>query len=132
MDGSDHSIKALQFALETANCFKEKIIILNVQPTYETFNTKRFVSRKEIDEYIQQQAEEVFDKVTPLINEGVDYEMKFRTGIPEIQICKEAEEQQVRLIVMGSRGLGPITGKFLGSVSHGVLKNSPCPVTIVP
>lgn len=58
--------------------------------------------------------------------------MKFRVGIPEVQICKEAEEQQVGLIVMGSRGLGPITGKILGSISNGVLKNSPCPVTIIP
>jgi nucleotide-binding universal stress UspA family protein len=132
LDGSDHSLKALQFALDTAKDLREKIIILNVQPTYETFNTKRFVSQKDIDEYIKQQAEEVFNKARTIIEAGADYEMKFRSGIPEIQIFREADEQGVRFIVIGSRGLGSITGKILGSVSQGVIKNSSCPVTVVP
>ena len=36
------------------------------------------------------------------------------------------------MIVMGSRGMNPIMGGVLGSVSYGVINSALCPVTIVP
>ncbi|XP_062505465.1 universal stress protein Slr1101-like [Corticium candelabrum] len=47
-------------------------------------------------------------------------------------ICTIANEHQVNLIVMGSRGVGMITRTVLGSVSDYVLHNANVPVTIVP
>jgi len=35
------------------------------------------------------------------------------------------------LLVVGSRGHGPISGAVLGSVSHALVSRSPVPVTIV-
>lgn len=36
------------------------------------------------------------------------------------------------LLVVGSRGLGPGGDAALGSVSHGVIRDAPCPVVVVP
>jgi nucleotide-binding universal stress UspA family protein len=52
-------------------------------------------------------------------------------GSPAHSILEYAEKHGNDLIVMGSRGLGPIREFFLGSVSHNVVQNSKIPVLIV-
>lgn len=43
-----------------------------------------------------------------------------------------AAEEGVDLLVLGSRGYGPIARALLGSVSHHAIQNAPCPVLVVP
>ncbi len=47
-------------------------------------------------------------------------------------ILKVASTRQVNLIVIGSRGLGTLSGILLGSQSLKVLHHAPCPVLVVP
>lgn len=63
---------------------------------------------------------------------GVSATTLSRHGTPAEQICKVAREREPRLIVVGSRGWGPVDGVLFGSVSSGVLRNAPCPVLVVP
>ena len=46
-------------------------------------------------------------------------------------IVREAQDQRVDLIVIGTRGLGAIERTLFGSVSPGVVAHAPCPVTMV-
>ncbi len=50
---------------------------------------------------------------------------------PARAILEFAEQNDIDIIVMGSRGLGEIAGIFLGSVSHRVIHGAKCPVLIV-
>lgn len=43
-----------------------------------------------------------------------------------------AAARHVDLLVMGSRGRGPLRAAILGSVSHSVSRRAPCPVVILP
>jgi nucleotide-binding universal stress UspA family protein len=52
-------------------------------------------------------------------------------GPPADAILRVAETRGSDLIVMGSRGLGQITGLLLGSQSQKVVNHAPCPVLIV-
>ncbi|VDL93964.1 unnamed protein product [Schistocephalus solidus] len=47
-------------------------------------------------------------------------------------IIKQAEKQAAHVIILGTRGLGPIRRTFLGSVSDYVLHQGVVPVTVVP
>ena len=61
---------------------------------------------------------------------GVD-ETHLRTGAAADQILDLAEEVEAGLIVMGSRGQGPVTRLLMGSVSEGVVHHARCPVLVV-
>ncbi|KYZ75947.1 hypothetical protein AXX12_05760 [Anaerosporomusa subterranea] len=142
-DGSKNALEALHLAISLAKLFQEKLIILNVQPDLQTPNVKRFFSEKDVRQYQEQMYNETIAPIKQeLDNAGVEYETKLLIGNAKEQIIQQAapveSAQQgcstvgVRMIVMGSRGMSPVIGGILGSVSYGVLQAAPCPVTIVP
>jgi nucleotide-binding universal stress UspA family protein len=52
-------------------------------------------------------------------------------GDPDEEILKFCEEQDgFGLIVMGSRGLGPIKRRLIGSVSESVVRHAHIPVLV--
>ena len=53
-------------------------------------------------------------------------------GDPVLEVPAYAERMQADLIVIGSRGLGGVTGALRGSVSKGILKHAERPVLVVP
>jgi len=141
-DGSANALEALKVAVDMAKAFNEKVILLNIQPSYETPHTKQFFSKKQIHEYQSQMADEALQSGVDFLKQsGVAFVSKMRCGDPREQICAEARGDSpegeacrsngVRLIVMGSRGRNVILESLLGSVSAGVLHHAPCPVTIV-
>lgn len=133
VDGSDCARRALSFAVHIAKALQAQIVVLNIQPSLNTRNVKRFISQEELREYQEQEAQEAIDKMLDIVqNQGLKFVTKFRTGLPGVEICKEAEEQQVTMIVMGTRGLGALKRNILGSVSYSVLHQSAVPVTVVP
>ena len=61
---------------------------------------------------------------------GVEAETEILEGDPADQILELARLRDVDLIVVGSRGLGPIAGTLLGSVSREVLHRADRPVLV--
>lgn len=141
-DGSKNAVGALQFAINLAKSLQEKVVVLNVQPSFRTVHTKMFFDETAVREYQEQLFEEMVSPAKKLLQDaGVEYEFKLRTGDPKEQICKEVIADNnaqtgcstsVRMIVMGSRGMNPMLSGVLGSVSYGVINSAVCPVTIVP
>jgi nucleotide-binding universal stress UspA family protein len=54
-----------------------------------------------------------------------------RAGNPAAEIVHLAEELDAGLVVVGSRGLGPIRRAVMGSVSGSVVRHAHCPVMVV-
>lgn len=133
VDGSQHALRALREAADMAKAFGGTILLLNVQYDLETFHTRRFFSREQIEQYEKELSDEV---LTPAVDElrqyEVAFEVKVRVGSPKKEIIAEATERGADYIVMGSRGMGSVMGSVLGSVSYGVLNEASCPVVIVP
>ncbi len=61
-----------------------------------------------------------------------DVRVETPAGVPEHEIVRLAAERGVTLVVMGTSGRGSASTAYLGSVSHGVARESRSPVLLVP
>ena len=64
------------------------------------------------------------------LGDDIDSELDFLFNDPADGLLAAA--RHVDLLVMGSRGRGPLRAAILGSVSHSVSRQAPCPVVILP
>src|SRR5699024_7128634 len=84
-------------------------------------------------------AENIREELKPIVQELIDagYNAKAEVIVDQRQrnaghkVVEYAEEEDVDLIVIGNRGLGNISGLFLGSVSSQVIQHAPCHVLVV-
>lgn len=53
-------------------------------------------------------------------------------GSPARAVLEEADREGAELLVVGSRGRGPVRSGLLGSVSRELVSNARCPVVVVP
>jgi len=133
VDGSPNSDKAIKYALAQVHSKDDVLLLLNVQPSYNTPNIKRFATQEQIRALQEDASKEVLDHSLALVKDTpATVRTLMRIGDPGKEICKEAQESAVDCIIMGYRGLGPVKRAILGSVATNVLHETTCPVTIVP
>ena len=127
IDGSEHSTKALDYAVKLAEKIGSKITLLNVQERrlHDLSPYARIVSEK--------LGERILSKALSAIGKkGLKADRRVESGVTSDRIVEVAERGNHDLIVLGSRGLG--TGKrfLLGSVSDDVSHKAKCSVLIFP
>ena len=134
VDGSAGSDKAVRFAMSLVEGKEAaEVIVLNVQPSLNTPNVKRFFSQEVVKSYQEELSREVLDHTLEITNEySIPVRTVVRTGDAGAEILEQAKESSVDFIVMGYRGLGPVKRTIMGSVATQVLNSAICPVMIVP
>jgi universal stress protein E len=68
--------------------------------------------------------------VTRAKTEGVAASSKFTFGIPWEEICRQVENANHDLVIVGTRDLGYVGRIFFGSTAMKLLRSCPCPVWI--
>lgn len=138
IDGSKHSLEALRWAIKMlSGSDKAEIVVVNAQPSFQTIHSKRMFSQKDIQEYQELLFEECISEGKVILDEhGIPYTLELLVGDPKRCIIDRIRSSQetdspIEMVVMGSRGLGPIRAA-LGGVSYGVIQAGICPVTIIP
>jgi nucleotide-binding universal stress UspA family protein len=81
--------------------------------------------RKEAERLLERQAEQA------QAAGGTVAGSHLREGRPAEEVAALAGELGVGLVVVGSRGLGPVKRLVVGSVSEGLVDLAPCPVLVV-
>jgi nucleotide-binding universal stress UspA family protein len=126
---SPNADQALPFAKALANEHGASLVVVHVIQRYAT-ETGLAVYADE--EFVRSRLEQA---VEDLSREGVKASLRIVNHVgpqPAHQIADVAREEAADLIVIGTRGHGPIAGLLLGSVALRLLHVAPCPVMIVP
>ncbi|MCG8619730.1 MAG: universal stress protein [Desulfobacterales bacterium] len=130
VDGSDHSRHSTKYAIELAEKFGARIILLHCHNRFPVVLSEPYFQQA-INE-IMKASETLVQPYEEMLGEsGVEFEVRILEGLPGSTIADVVRIEKIDLVVMGSRGVSDFEGLFLGSVAHQVLHKSDCPVFIV-
>jgi nucleotide-binding universal stress UspA family protein len=141
IDGSEPSFHAAHIASNIANKFNSEIIVLYVvvSPSKSEYaNLTGLVTPKQIDMIIEnakKQARDWFNRTEDMIKEknpNIKVSTKvILTGVAVYgEIIQYAGQENIDLIVIGTRGRSGVKKLLLGSTASGVVTYSECPVLV--
>lgn len=130
VDGSAGSLRALAFVARRQR--ENAAISVHVLLVQNPLPASRHVTRAMIADHHERMADEALQPVrSALARLKLDAEVHIRKGEPGQEIVDFARRKRCSEIVMGTRGLGRISGLLLGSVATKVVHLTPVPVTLV-
>jgi len=137
-DGSRESTRAAHLAVTLSEKLGTELHVVHVGPALEEYiNPELVIPEPEfwdtLREHAEEEAKPKLDEQVQKIREagGEVSEAHVRVGLPDAEIVGLAEELEARLVVLGSRGLGPLKRVLMGSVSDSVVRHAHCPVLVV-
>ncbi len=128
VDGSDGSSRALRWAAHAAQQAGGDIVAVHAFECPVTDPSPREMAS--LSRERQQRFEQEW--CAPLRVVGVPYRGVFEKGDPRRVLRRVAESERPMCVVVGSRGLGPVSQRLLGSVTHYLVRESPSPTVIIP
>ncbi|QQK07282.1 universal stress protein [Miniphocaeibacter halophilus] len=134
IDGSEHSLRALEVAKEIGEKFESEIYIYSVVQEISAIDP--ITTSYMITNRVPQGAVDVTKKIledakTKIENYKNEVHTDYEIGRPPELILRYADNKNVDLIVMSNRGLGAFSRTFLGSVSNKVLNSTDKSVLLV-
>ena len=133
LDGSEHSFRALEKAVQIAKKFDGKITLIHVYSAVWLISKPRELTvLPKLIEAVREAGNGILaDGEKKVKAEGVEVKILLREGHAVGEILETCREDKFDLVVMGARGLSTIKEILLGSVSHGVTRHARCPVLVV-
>jgi nucleotide-binding universal stress UspA family protein len=136
IDGSEHSLKAAEYALEMAKSFRSQLYAVTVTYVPESYHLKQEDvlnqsiemrgsiedAKTWLEKFNQDSREDSIQLKTELINSQRPV---------EYVILEYAEKNDIDLIVLGTRGRSGFKKLLLGSIASSVVTYAHCPVMVV-
>jgi nucleotide-binding universal stress UspA family protein len=135
IDGSAHSIRALEWAMKEAAIRHAPVTVLTVHAVLMspwTGNSYTLPMDADDVQKAQQAAEELTLKVTSQLGAAKPSSVTVRAinGFPAQALIEASRTAD--LMVVGSRGAGGFARLMIGSVSSQVVHHAHCPVVVIP
>lgn len=129
LDGSEHSWQALEYAEYVAGFEGASLWLVHAFPHTSDLRGYEAYDRLISDRTKAGQA--VLDEAREKLGDtGLEVHQELIEGPAAEGILRVAEARNADLIVMGTRGLGSLSGLLLGSVSSKVVQHAHCPVML--
>ncbi|MBP0028597.1 universal stress protein [Roseofilum reptotaenium CS-1145] len=125
---SQETLAATEVVMDIVKTYGSHLMLLSV---LENEVTEEDGSRDPMTSH--EQIAELLNKVqSGFSKNGIEAQILERQGNPAFTICDVADEMDVKLIIMGSRGVGLTEEGPKDSITNQVINLSPCPVLIIP
>ncbi|WP_309144523.1 universal stress protein [Streptomyces sp. BR123] len=133
VDGSDHSLRALEWARQAALRHATGLLVAHVLPDASQLYTAR---RQALSDPAAPEtyADPVAERIRHLLAEAPELprEVHYEALTGSVPEALRVIGSEARMLVMGSRGRGGFKALLLGSNSHAVAATARCPVVVVP
>ena len=131
-DGSEQSQQAVRQAAHIARLQGATLMLLSVVDLNAEVAAFERVSMDGYDPAaLKEGAYKELAKILREVPADIRTNSVVELGSPAEVIVETADDEGYDLVVMGSRGLGRLTGFLMGSVSQYVLQHVHCPVMVV-
>ena len=134
IDGSDHSQRALEWAIKEAVIRNTPLTVLAVHQVagnHWTSNPEIYPADAPEAEKMRQSAQELVQKLIDASGgPGPSVTVRAVSGIAAQELIKASNDSD--LVVVSSRGGGGFARLMLGSTSGQVVQHSACPVVVIP
>lgn len=137
LDGSDHANKALKTAVEMAQrCDSELILFYALEIRSLRSDYEAIVNKSARDAYLamgEKQKDDILSQAEKTASDlGLSQvRQECLEGEPARSILKAAKDNDVNLVVVGTRGLTGLRELAMGSVARKVTSAAECPVMVV-
>lgn len=142
IDGSEYSRNAVNYALDLASKYDSDLFLLAIVPSKVHHGDSSGVFGMVAPSYFQEykkEAEKWFEEIIAYINNNTTIDTKTKVKSEVIttpfstaaSILNYAEERDVELIVVGTRGNSGLKKMLLGSVATDVVTYAYCPVLVI-
>ncbi|MFF3860342.1 universal stress protein [Streptomyces sp. NPDC002209] len=133
VDGSDHSLRALEWARTAALRHRTGLVVAHVLPdTAQLYAARRssLADPSQPEEY----ADPVGERVRGILAEAPELPEQVRYDALEGSVPEalRVSGEDALMLVMGSRGRGGFAALMLGSNSRALASSAACPVVVVP
>ena len=131
VDGSASSVRAARHCATLARALGSGVLLLNVQPAIEDWQTHG-VGRQAAEDHLRSLgASATAESAQVLADAGIACETLIEHGDAPQVIARVAAERGCSAVVMGTRGLGEVKNLLMGSVGAKVIHLVQVPVTFV-
>jgi nucleotide-binding universal stress UspA family protein len=135
VDGSERSMKSLEWAVNEAAARNAPLTVITVQPIVAGCFGSPVVLPASVParEEAAQVAREMAEKALAALGDGprpASVTVRAVSGFPARELIDASGDAD--LLVVGSRGMGGFARLMLGSVSSQVAQHAHCPIVIIP
>jgi nucleotide-binding universal stress UspA family protein len=133
-DGSPESWTALETAIGLSERLHAKLKVFTVAEVghYGYATSLSVLTAAEFHDYELEDKQRILDLALNRAPAGLPIEGRPLRGSAAPALTEAAAASDLDLLVLGSRGYGPIKRTLLGSVSAAVIRSAPCPVLVLP